>query len=185
MLSNTDLRRGVVFQDGGEIFVVLNYASSVRGRGSSIVKLKIRNLKTGNVLEKSYRANEKVESVDTQRTNVQYLYSEGESANFMNSETFEQFSIPMEEVGESVKYLNEGEKVIVLLVEGKPVSIEIPKKVEMEIKYTEPAVKGNTATNAMKKAKLQNGLEVDVPLFSKVGDRIKINTDTGEYVSRA
>jgi len=183
-LSNTDLRNGVVFQDGGEAYSVLKYVPSVRGRGSSIVKVKVRNLRSGSIQELTYRQNEKVESVETLKTSVQYLYSDSDVACFMNTETYEQFEMPLKLVGDSVKYLKEGEKVIVMYLDGDPVSIEIPRIVELEIKYTEPAVKGNTATNAMKNAKMENDLEVKVPLFSKVGDSIRVNTDTGEYVSR-
>lgn len=184
-LSNTDLRNGVVFQDGGEVYSVLKYIPSVRGRGSSIVKVKVRNLRSGSIQELTYRNNEKVKSVDTQRISVQYLYSDSSTACFMNSETYEQVEIPLELVGDLIKYLKESEKIRVLYLDGDPVSIEIPKIVELEIKETEPAIKGNTVTNSVKKATMENDLEVKVPLFAKVGDKVKINTDTGDYVSRA
>lgn len=184
-LSNTDLRNGVVFQDVGEVYSVLKYIPSVRGRGSSIVRVKVRNLRSGSIQELTYRNNEKVKSVDTRRNSVQYLYSDLSIACFMNSETYEQVEMPLDLVRDSIKYLKESEKVIILYLDDDPVSIEIPKIVELEIKYTEPAVKGNTVTSSMKKAKMENELEVNVPMFFKVGDKIKVNTDTGDYVSRA
>lgn len=184
-LSNTDLRNGTVYEDGGDVYVVIKYSPSTRGRGSSIVRVRVRNLKTGNVLEKTYRDNEKVESADTRRVSVQYLYKDTSNAFFMDGQTYEQFSMPLEAVGDCIEYMKDGEKVIVLYLDDSPISVEIPKSVVLEIKHTEPAVKGNTATNAMKKATLENDLVVDVPLFSKNGDKVKINTDTGTYVSRA
>jgi elongation factor P len=184
-LSNTDLRRGVVFEDNGNVYIVTNYSSTVRGRGSSIVKVKVRNVKTGNVQELSYRDNEKVEAVDMSRKTVQYLYTNESRAYFMDTETYEQFSMPVETIEESLQYLSESQKVIALYLEDEPVSIEVPPVVELKVKYTEPAIKGDTATNAMKDAEMENGLSVKVPLFIEKGDQLKINTDSGEYVSRA
>jgi elongation factor P len=184
-LSNTDLRKGVVFEDGGNIYVVLEYASVVRGRGSSIVKVKVRNVETGSIQELTYRDNEKVEAVDMRRKSVQFLYANENNAYFMDNETYEQISLPVESIEDSLKYLTESEKVIALYLDEEPVSIEIPKVVELEIKYTEPGVKGDTATNASKDAKLENDLVVKVPLFLEKGDKIKVNTDSGEYIARA
>ncbi len=184
-LSNTDLKSGVVFKDGGVVYTVIKYEHNFRGRGGSVVKVKVRNIKTGATQEKSYRQNEKVDAVDTFKKSVQYLYSDGSNAYFMDNDTFEQIALTLELVGDQIKYLTEGEKAVALFLEGSIISIEIPKSVELKVEYTEPGVKGNTATNAMKKAKLQNGLQVDVPLFVKVGDTVKINTETGAYTSRA
>jgi elongation factor P len=183
-LTNTDLKRGVVFEDKGTIYKVLKYSSVVRGRGSSIVKVKVREIKTGNVQEFTYRDNEKVESVDMKKRTVQFLYADKQRANFMNNETYEQFSLGKDVINDELQYLAEGEKVIALFLDGEPVSIEVPSVVELEVEYTEPAIKGDTATNAMKDAEMKNGLVVKVPLFIDKGDKLKINTDSGEYVSR-
>ncbi len=184
-LSNTDLKAGVVFKDLGNIFTVLKYENMARGRGASIVRVRVRNLNTGAVLEKTYRNNETVQSAETHRKSVQYLYKDSMNAFFMDADSFEQLEMPLSTVEDNLKFIKEGEKVVMLYIEEKPVSIEIPKSVILTIQYTEPAVKGNTATNAMKKATLENGLIVDVPLFSKIGDVIKVNTETGTYSSRA
>lgn len=184
-LSNTDLRTGVVYQDGAEVYTVLKYTHQFRGRGGGIVRVKVRNLKTGAVQEKTYRGNEKVESVDTQKKSVQYLYSDEKNATFMNTTSYEQCTLSLDQLGDAHRFLSEGQKVIALFLEDKPVSIEIPKIVELAIARTEPGVKGDTANSPTKKATLENGLEVDVPLFSEKGDTIKVNTDTGEYISRA
>jgi len=185
MLSNTDLRNGTVFKDGGEIYTVLKYEHKFHGRGGSVVKVRVRNLRTGSVLEKSYKENDKVESADTHRTTVQFLYSDGINAVFMDTQSFEQFPVDLEKIGNDAKYLCDGLKVVTLFLDGEPVSVEVPKVIEMKIKETVPGVKGDTANNPTKKATLENSLEVDVPLFSKTGDQIKINTETGTYVSRA
>lgn len=184
-LSNTDLRKGVIFQDGGEYFQVLKYDHVVSGRGGAVGKVKVKNLKTGSITIKSYTKNDKVEEVDTARKTMQYLYSDDTSAYFMDSDTYEQISLKKEVVEDEIQYLSDGEKVVMLFIDDEPISVEIPKSVELKINYTEPAVKGNTSTGAMKEAKLENGLKIQVPLFIKSGDVVKINTDTGEYVSRS
>lgn len=149
------------------------------------MRVKVSNLRTGSVLEKTYRGNEKVESVDTRKSSVVYLYSDSENATFMTAESYEQFSLPVDSLGDSLKFLSEGQKVVALYLEDKPIAIEIPKTVELTVAHTIPGVKGDTANNPTKKATLENGLEIDVPLFTKVGDKVKVNTDTGNYISRA
>jgi elongation factor P len=183
-LSNTDLRNGTVFKDGGDVYSVVRYEHSFRGRGGGIVKVRVRNLHTGNIQEKTYRQNEKVESVDTKKSSAQFLYSDGKDAHFMDTDSYEQFTLPLNDLGEGKKYLKEGDKIIVLYLEEKPVSVEIPRVVELKVSNTVPGVKGDTANNPTKKATMENGLVVDVPLFVKEGDAIKVNTDSGTYISR-
>jgi elongation factor P len=184
-LSNTDLRKGVIFQDGGEYLQVLKYDHVVSGRGGAVGKVKVKNLKTGSITIKSYTQNDKVEEVDTTKKTMQYLYSDDTLSFFMDSQTYEQISLKRDVVEDDIQYLSDGEKVVMLFVEEEPISVEIPKSVELKVEYTEPAVKGNTSSGAMKEAKLVNGLKTQVPLFIKTGDVVKINTDTGDYVSRA
>ena len=184
-LSNTDLRNGTVYKDGDEVYTVLKYEHKFHGRGGGIVKVKVRNLRTGGVQEKSYRENEKVETVDTRKATVQYLYSDGDTAHLMDAQTFDQFTMAKDDLGDAALYLKEGEKIIALFLEDKPVAVEIPKAVDFKITHTTPGAKGDTANNPTKKATLENGMEIDVPLFSKEGDVVKVNTDTGSYVSRA
>lgn len=183
-LSNTELRNGVIFKDGNRYYKVINYEHVSSGRGSAVGKVKIKDLESGSVVIQSYKQNEKVESVDTERKSMQYLYLDDSSAYFMDAKNFEQISIPISIIDEVIKYISNGEKVIVLFVDDKPISVEIPKSVELKIVYTELAVKGNTTSNAMKEAKLENGLKISIPLFIKTGDVVKINTETGNYVSR-
>lgn len=184
VLSYTDLRNGTVFKQDGDIFLVLKYEHSKQGRGSATVKVKVKNLKSGSIFVKSFKGGDKVESADVSRESAQYLYNDGTGAYFMNLETFDQYSIPMESIEEESPFLKEGQKVIVQRLEESPIAIEIPKKVELEVEYTEPAVAGNTSSGAMKVAKLESGVEINVPLFVKIGDIVVVNTESRQYVSR-
>jgi elongation factor P len=184
-LSNTDLRNGVVFKDGGNTYQVLKFELKKRGRGSSNVKVKARDLNSGAIIEKTYGGNESVEEVDLTRSNAQYLYADASAGYFMDAYTFEQFELPMNSVKDMIDYIKEGQKVIVLKLDGKAAAIEIPKSVDLKVEYTEPAVKGDTSGGALKNAKLETGVTVKVPLFINTGDVIKVNTDLGTYTSKA
>ena len=184
VLSYTDLRNGTVFTQDGGTFFVLKYEHAKQGRGSATVKVKVKNLRSGSIFIKSFKAGDKVESADVNRESAQYLYEDGSDGYFMNVETFDQYSIPKERIEEEIKFLKEGQKVIVQKLEGDPIAIEIPKKVELKVEYTEPAVAGNTSSGAMKVAKLESGVEVNVPLFVKIGDIVVVNTESRQYVSR-
>lgn len=184
-LSNTDLRNGTVFADGGEVFQVMKFELKKQGRGSSNVKVRVRNLRSGAIVDKTYGGNQSVESVELTRSNAQYLYSDGSAGYFMDAESFEQFDLPLATVKDMLQYIKEGQRVIVLKLDGKVAAIEIPKSVELKVEYTEPAVKGDTSGGAMKDAKLESGVTIKVPLFISNGDVVKINTDTGTYSSKA
>lgn len=185
MLSNTDLKVGVIFKDGSKLYKVIKYDHVMSGRGGAVGKVRVKDLETGSITVQSYKQNDKVEDVDAERKSMQFLYSDDRFIFLMDSDTFEQVSIPLSVVGDSIKYLANGEKIIVFLIDDKPISLEIPKSIEQKVEYTEPAVKGNTSSGAMKTAKLENGLKVQVPLFINTGDIVKINTDSGAYVSRS
>lgn len=184
VLSYTDLRNGVVYTDNGETYIVLKYEHNKQGRGSATVKVKVRNLKTGAITVKSYKAGDKVESADVSKESAQYLYDDEHNAYFMDMETFGQYAMSLEDIGDQHGFLTEGEKVIVQKLEGEPISLDIPKTVELKVDYTEPAVAGNTSSGAMKVAKLETGLEINVPLFVDIGDVLIVNTESSEYVSR-
>ena len=184
-LYNTDLRKGVVFKLDNNPVIVLDFKLVKQGRGSSNVRVKVKNLLTGVTVERTFGGGETVESVDLERKSAQYLYNDGSDAYFMDAQSFEQFSLPLETVESQIKFLKEGEKVIALVLDGKPVSIEIPKTVVLEVTQTSQAVKGDTATNATKDATLENGTTIKVPLFIKQGDKVKVNTDRGEYSGKA
>lgn len=183
-MNSTDLKTGTIFKEKDTPFVVLKYKHTKVARGGATVKVKAKNLISGAVLEKNYKAAEKVEDADVLRKNVQYIY-EDNGYIFMDPTSFEQFKIAKDVVSDSAKFLREGEQVSVLYFEGVPISISLPKTMVFEVTYTEPGHKGNTVSTVFKDATLDNGAVVKVPSFIKIGDKVKINTDLGEYSSKA
>jgi elongation factor P len=181
----TDLKTGVIFKENDTPFVVLKYEHIKSARGGANVKVRARNLLTDQVLEKSYLATGRVDDADIRRQNVQYLYKEGGSYIFMDPDTYEQIYIKADVIGESAQFLKEGEKVQVMYFEDRPVSVELPITMIFEIKYTEPGFKGNTVSNVYKDAVLDNDANVKVPTFIKIGDKVKIDTRSGDYISKA
>lgn len=164
--------------------MVVKYEHIKVSRGSAQVKVKVRNLITGQVLEKGYQSTAKVEDADVYTKNAQYLYNDGTYV-FMAPDTYEQFSIPEDVIGDSARFLVEGEKVMVQYFDEKPISVDLPTTLIFEVSYTEPGFKGNTVSNVLKDATLSNGAVVKVPTFVKIGDKVKIDTRTGDYVSKA
>jgi elongation factor P len=181
----TDLKTGTIFKEDEKPFLVLKYEHVKVSRGSANVRLKARNLITGQVLDKSYLSTAKVEDADVIRKNTQYLYKDNAYV-FMDPDTFEQIYITKDTLGDDVaKFLKEGESVQILYFEGEPVSVDLPITMVFEVKYTEPGHKGNTVTNVMKDATLETGAVIKVPGFIKIGDRVKINTQNQQYSSKA
>ena len=180
----TSLKTGTVFKEGDHPFLVVKYEHTKTARGGATVKVKAKNLLTGQVLEKGYKSSDKIEDADITRKNIQYLYKDN-NYNFMDPNTYEQIYLTDDIVGENAKFLLEGEFVQLMSFEDTPVSIELPNSMIFEIKETVPGYKGNTISNVYKDAVLQNGAIVKVPTFAKEGDKIKIDTRTGEYVSKA
>ena len=185
MLLATELKTGKIFKDNDIPYVVLKYEHIKSARGGANVKVKARNLLNASVLEKSYLATDKVEDADISRKNAQYLYKDSAGYVFMDPDTYEQIAVSEDVVGEGSRFLTEGEKVQVLYFEDRPISVELPKGMVFEVTYTEPGFKGNTVSNVYKDATLTNGAAVKVPTFIKIGDKIKIDTRTGEYTSKA
>lgn len=181
----TDLKTGVIYKEDGAPFVVLKYEHIKSARSGATVKVKVRNLLTDQVLLKSYIGSGKVEDADVRRQSVSYLYNDGVNYVFMDPDTYEQTPMSEEIVGEAAKFLKEGEKVQVMYFEDAPVSIQLPTSMTFTVTYTEPGFKGNTVTNAYKDATLENGTVIKVPPFIKIGDVIKVNTETEEYTSKA
>ena len=182
MLLPTDLKNNTVFKYDNQTFIVLRYEHVTQGRGGATIKVKVKNLKTGAIIEKGFNGNEKVEEADIAKASYQYLYADADFAYLMHMINFEQVLLPLID---DVKYLKEGEKVVVVSIDGEPLYFELPKTVELKVTYTEPGFKGNTVNNPYKKAVLETGLEVAVPMFVNINDIIKVNTDSGDYLSRA
>lgn len=184
-LSITDLKKGTIFQLEGVPYRVVEYNQKVMGRGGSIVNVRIKSLLDGKVLEKTFKGNEQLDSADVTTKNVQYLYNDGSTFFFMDEDTFEQFEIPADIVGDAAGYLKEGDRVQVQLFNGVVISVEMAKNVPLLVTYTENVVKGDTTSNVMKDATVETGITVKVPAFIKEGDIIKVDTRTGEYLERA
>ena len=180
----SELKTGVIFKDNGAPFLVVKYEHIKTARGGATVRVKAKNILTSQVLEKSWGSTDKIEDADVSKKNAQYIYKD-KNFVFMDPETYEQFEIAEEVVGDGAKFLTEGDKVIVSYFEGKPTSIDLPITLVFEVGYTEPGFRGNTVSNAYKDATLSNGAQVKVPPFIKIGDKIKVDTRTSEYVSKA
>jgi elongation factor P len=183
-LSITNLKKGVVFQWEGEPFRVVEYSQKVMGRGGSIVNVRIKSLIDGKVLEKTFKGNEQLDSADVTTQAVQYLYNDGSTFFFMNEQTFEQFEVPSDLVGEGSGYIKEGDKVQLQFFDGRPINVELPKNVPLVVTYTENAVKGDTSSSITKEATLETGITIKVPAFIKQGDLISVDTATGAYRER-
>lgn len=185
MISAGEFRNGVTIEYEGEVYEILEFQHVKPGKGAAFVRTKIKNVKTGSVVERTFRPTEKMGRAHIERKDLQYLYNDGDFYYFMDNETFEQTQISASDVGNSLKFVKENENVKVLSHEGKIFGIEPPLFVELEVIETEPGFKGNTATGAVKPAVVETGVQVNVPLFISQGEVIKIDTRTGEYLGRA
>jgi elongation factor P len=184
MATTADFRNGMVLNLEGDLFTIIEFLHVKPGKGGAFVRTKLKNVKTGRVLDRTFRAGERVEEVRLERRRMQYLYRDGDQFYFMDESTFEQIAIPMGLVGESGRFLNEGLSVEVLFHGDNPIGLDLPIFVELEITETEPGVRGDTVSGGTKPAVLETGASIQVPLFLEVGERIKIDTRTGEYVER-
>lgn len=184
MLDVTDLRAGVAFEEDKQLFKVLSYEHIKLGRGSASIKVKVKNLRTGSVIEKSFINGAKVTEASLLRKKYQFLYKDSENAYFMDEVSFEQVTMPLSKLGQDTFYLKEGMSVVILVSNEEQLVVELPPKMEFIIAETGPNVKGNSATNIFKDAVLENGLKVRVPLFMEAGDIVVIDTRTGQYSER-
>lgn len=184
MIQAGEVRNGMTVEFEGNIYSVLEFQHVKPGKGAAFVRATIKNLKSGSVVERTFRPTEKMEKAHIERSDMQYLYNDGELFHFMNQESFEQIALNASDLGDSLKFVKENEAVKMLSHDGKVFGVEPPISVELEITYTEPGVKGDTSTGSTKPATVETGATVYVPLFVNLGDRIKIDTRTGEYVSR-
>lgn len=183
-LSITDLKKGVLFQWEGEPFRVVDYNQKVMGRGGSIVNVRIKSLLDGKVLSKTFKGNEQLDSADVTNETVQYLYNDATTFYFMNEETFNQYEIAADLVGDGAGYLKEGDLVSLQFFDGRPINVDLPKNVPLKVTYAEDAVKGDTSSSITKDATLETGITVKVPAFIKTGDVISVDTSNGAYRER-
>ena len=185
MIDVNKLKVGVTFTEEGIPFKVMKYDFTKMGRGNATIKVKAKNLFSGAITTKGFISGNMVEDITLEKKHLQYLYRDDDGAYFMDPVSFEQYQIPLVVLGDDVRYLVEGEKVWVLFWDDKILGVELAASVVMEIVESEPGARGNTVSNVLKPAKTASGLTVMVPLFISVGDKIKINTETGQYTARA
>ena len=183
-LSVSEMRRGMAILYDGELYEIVEYEHSKRGRAGAVAKTKLRNLKTGRVTSATFKGPENTESVFLDSRALQYLFHDGQDLVFMDNERFDQFPISQEVLGDRAQFLVEGNNVIGCYYKEELVKVDIPNFVELTVKHTEPAVKGDTVSNVEKPATLETGAVVQVPMFVKEGDVLKIDTRTGTYVER-
>lgn len=184
MISVTELRSGTTYEEGGQYWVVLAYEHIKMGRGSANIKVRVRNIKSGATIDKSYINGARVADVAILKRDMQYLYKDETDVYFMDPKSFEQVSIPLRLVPDYL-YLKEGESFNVSFLRGEPLSVQLPPKMVFKVAETAPGVKGNSATNVFKEAILENGAKTKVPLFINTGEMIRVDTRTGEYCEKA
>ncbi|BAF59343.1 MAG: elongation factor P [Pelotomaculum sp.] len=184
MISTNDFRTGLTIELEGEVYQVIEFQHVKPGKGAAFVRSKLRNMRTGAVIEKTFNAGEKIPRARIERREMQYLYSDGKEYNFMDMETYDQVTMSAAQLGDAVKYLKENMNIQVLLFQGKSIGVELPNFVELEVIDTTPGIKGDTASGGSKPATLETGAVVQVPFFVNVGDKLQIDTRTGNYIKR-
>ncbi|AJH17910.1 MULTISPECIES: elongation factor P [Bacillus] len=185
MISVNDFRTGLTISVDNALWQVMDFQHVKPGKGAAFVRSKLRNLRTGSVQEKTFRAGEKVEKAHIENRRMQYLYASGESHVFMDNETYEQIELGENQIERELKFLKENMGVSIMTYQDEILGVELPNTVELKVAETEPGIKGDTASNVTKPAKLETGLVVQVPIFINEGEMLIINTGEGKYVSRA
>ena len=185
MINVNDIKNGMTIMIDGQIYQVVEFLHVKPGKGSAFMKTKLRNMRTGGIVEKTFNTNVKFERANINKQNVQYLYNTGDTYFFMNMDNYEQLELSADQVGDNKNYLIENMNVYVILYEGELLGIDLPDKVEFTVVETEPAVRGNTTNNALKDATVETGLVVKVPMFIEQVEKILVTTADGKYSSRA
>ena len=185
MITTSELKKGLTIELEGQPYQILDYHHLKLGRGSAQVRLRLRDLRGGHTIERTFQAGEKFAQAQMEHHTMQYLYSEGDLYYFMDVESFEQLTLNASQIGEAINYLKVGMSLEVPTYNGEPIGVELPTSVELQVVETAPGFKGNTATAGSKPAKLETGITIKVPLFVDNGDVVKVDTRTGEYLERA
>ncbi|HEX9069436.1 MAG TPA: elongation factor P [Ktedonobacterales bacterium] len=184
MISTGDLKKGVSLEMDGQLYTIVDWQHIKMGRGGAIVRIKLRNLRSGALFEKTFDAGEKFTRAFLDRRPVQYSYNDGDIYYFMDNETYDTIQLTGEQLGNARSYLMDGMQLEIVSYKDEPISVELPDTVDLAVTYTEPGFKGDTATGGTKPATVETGLTVQVPLFVTTGDRIRVKTDGGTYVER-
>ena len=185
MINVNDIKNGLTIKIDNNLFQVVDFQHVKPGKGSAFVRTKLKNLRTGTTVETTYNTNVKLETARIEKQNMQFLYSQGDEYCFMNMETYDQVELKKEQLGEDYKFLKENLEVIISFYEGEVLGMILPDKIEYLITKSEPGVKGNTTSTAMKDAELETGMVIKVPMFIEEGETILVSTADGKYVSRA
>jgi elongation factor P len=185
MISTNQFKNGMHIEVDGTVYRIVEFQHVKPGKGGAFVRTKLKALESGAVVDKTFRAGEKMARVHTEVSNVTYLYNDGSDVVLMDSETFEQIHLPADSLAEELRFMKENDTIQMLLVDGKPSSLQLPASVELEVVETEPGVRGDTVSNVTKPATLETGAVVSVPMFVNIGERIKVDTREARYISRA
>jgi len=183
-ITTNDLKNGITLEIDNGLFTVVDFQHVKPGKGGAFVRTKLRSLRTGNILERTFNAGVRVEQAILERSDMQFLYREGDDFVFMDVDTYEQINLAPRTLGEAADYLVEGAKAMIAQYDGEVVSVEIPVTVELNISITEPGIQGDRVSGARKPATLETGKVIQVPLFVNIGDRVKVDTRTGDYITR-
>jgi elongation factor P len=184
MADTSNFRNGFTMKLDDDLWVIVEFQHVKPGKGGAFVRTRLKSMSTGNVIDRTFRSGDKVEDVRIEKRDMEFLYSEGDIFHLMDSETFEQIGVDRALIGPAADLLQENEKTFVLVAEDRPIGVELPNFVQLKVTHTEPGVKGDTATGAVKPATLETGAVVNVPLFVNQGDTLKIDTRTSSYVER-
>jgi elongation factor P len=185
MISSNDFRTGVTIEIDNDVWAVVDFQHVKPGKGAAFVRAKLKNARTGAVVERTFNAGEKVPKAHVDRREMQYLYASDAMFNFMDNENYEQITLDAAQLGDATKFLKENMNIGVMFFQGTVIGIDVPNSVELTVIETDPGIRGDTATGGTKPAKLETGYVVKVPLFINIGDVLKIDTRTGDYVERA
>ncbi|OQQ77167.1 elongation factor P [Ligilactobacillus salivarius] len=185
MISVNEFKNGLTIEVDGELWRIVEFQHVKPGKGSAFVRSKLKNLRTGAVQEKTFRAGEKVNQAQIDRKKMQYLYADGDNYVFMDTNTYEQLELPGSQIEEELKYMKENMVVSIIMFGTETLGVELPNTVDLEVKETEPGIKGDTSSGGSKPATMETGLVVQVPFFVSEGDVLTINTSDGTYISRA
>jgi elongation factor P len=184
MATVSDFRNGMAIRHNGDIWIVTEFQHIKHGKGHAFIRTKLKNLKTGRVVDNTFRPSDQIDEVRLEEREMQYLYEAGEELNFMDNETYEQINLHRDMVGDQIRFLKEGNSVKVLFLEGQVVTVSLPMFIELKVTQAPPGVKGDTVSNLQKPITLETGAEIQAPLFIKEGDIIKIDTRDGRYIER-
>jgi elongation factor P len=184
MIGVTELRKGVTFEMDGDLYRVLEYAHHKPGRGNAVIRTKLRNIRTGSIIDRTFQSGDRVQDIRLDHSSVQFMYRDGDLYYFMDTETYEQPGLPASILGDAVNYLVEGLTLELSMYEGKAIDVELPITVDLKVAEAEPGYKGDTATGGTKRVKLETGMPLNVPLFIQAGDKVRVDTRTGTYLTR-